>query len=62
MIRQNFVFSPTVKLAFAILTFAGYSSLWAAIAAGTRASLLVVFNGLQLLQGSKAVLGGDDEG
>lgn len=50
VIRQNVAFSLAVKLVFVILTFAGYSSLWAAIAADTGASLLVIFNGLRLLQ------------
>jgi Cd2+/Zn2+-exporting ATPase len=53
VIRQNVAFSLAVKLVFVILTFAGYSSLWAAIAADTGASLLVIFNGLRLLQGSE---------
>ena len=50
VIRQNVAFSLTVKLVFVILTFAGYSSLWAAIAADTGASLLVIFNGMRLLR------------
>jgi len=49
VIRQNIAFSLFVKLAFAILTFAGISSLWGAIAADTGASLLVIFNSLRLL-------------
>ena len=49
IIRQNIVFSLAVKAVFVVLTFAGYSSMWAAIAADTGASLLVVFNGLRLL-------------
>ncbi len=53
VIRQNVAFSLGVKLVFVILTFAGYSSLWAAIAADTGASLLVIFNGLRLLQGGE---------
>ena len=51
IIRQNIAFSLAVKLAFVILTFAGVSSLWGAIAADTGASLLVVLNGLRLLDG-----------
>ena len=50
VIRQNVAFSLAVKLVFVILTFAGYSSLWAAIAADTGASLLVISNGLRLLR------------
>lgn len=50
VIRQNVAFSLAVKLVFVTLTFVGYSSLWAAIAADTGASLLVIFNGLQILR------------
>ncbi|HBL31606.1 MAG TPA: heavy metal translocating P-type ATPase [Acidobacteria bacterium] len=49
VIRQNIGFSLAVKAVFVVLTFAGYASLWAAIAADMGASLLVVFNGLRLL-------------
>lgn len=49
IIRQNIGFSLAVKAAFVALTFAGISSLWAAIAADMGASLLVIFNGLRLL-------------
>ncbi len=54
IIRQNIAFSLALKLAFVILTFAGVSSLWGAIAADTGASLLVVLNGLRLLDGRAA--------
>lgn len=50
IIRQNITFSLAVKSLFVLLTFAGYASLWAAIAADMGASLLVIFNGLRLLQ------------
>jgi Cd2+/Zn2+-exporting ATPase len=50
IIRQNIVFSLAVKAIFVLLTFAGYSTLWGAIAADTGASLLVVANGLRLLR------------
>lgn len=50
IIRQNIVFALSVKAIFVVLTFAGYASLWAAIAADMGASLLVIFNGLRLLQ------------
>jgi len=49
VIQQNIVFSLAVKVVFVILTVAGHASLWAAIAADTGASLLVIFNGLRLL-------------
>jgi Cd2+/Zn2+-exporting ATPase len=50
IIRQNIFTSLGVKAVFVVLTFAGYASLWAAIAADMGASLLVIFNGLRLLQ------------
>jgi Cd2+/Zn2+-exporting ATPase len=50
IIRQNIGFSLAVKFAFVLLTFAGISSLWGAIAADTGASLLVISNGLRLLK------------
>jgi Cd2+/Zn2+-exporting ATPase len=49
IIRQNIAASLGVKVVFVVLTFLGYSSLWAAIAADMGASLLVIFNGLRLL-------------
>jgi Cd2+/Zn2+-exporting ATPase len=49
VIRQNIVFSLGIKLVFVVLTFAGYASLWAAIAADMGASLLVIINALGLL-------------
>jgi Cd2+/Zn2+-exporting ATPase len=50
IIRQNIIASLGVKVVFVILTLLGYASLWAAIAADMGASLLVIFNGLRLLQ------------
>jgi Cd2+/Zn2+-exporting ATPase len=49
IIRQNIAFSLAVKVMFVVLTFAGFASLWAAIAADMGASLLVIGNGLRLL-------------
>jgi Cd2+/Zn2+-exporting ATPase len=53
VIRQNIAFSLLVKAVFVILTFAGFASIWAAIAADMGASLLVIFNGLRLLRTQK---------
>ncbi len=50
VIRQNIAFSLGVKAVFLVLTFAGMSSLWGAIAADVGASLLVVGNALRLLR------------
>ncbi len=54
IIRQNITFALGLKAAFVLLTLAGMASLWAAIAADTGASLLVVLNGLRLLKGDRA--------
>ncbi len=60
VIRQNIVFSLGVKAVFVALTFAGYATLWGAIAADVGASLLVVANALRLLRaGRKPGLTGD---
>ncbi|WP_422022390.1 heavy metal translocating P-type ATPase [Pyruvatibacter mobilis] len=50
IIRQNIVFSLGVKGVFVVLTFAGFATLWGAIAADVGASLLVVANALRLLR------------
>ena len=50
IIRQNITFSLLIKALFVLLTFGGFASLWAAIAADMGASLLVIANGLRLLR------------
>jgi Cd2+/Zn2+-exporting ATPase len=50
IIQQNITLSLSVKVLFVALTFAGYSTLWAAIAADMGVSLLVIFNALRLLR------------
>lgn len=55
IIHQNVGFSLAVKAVFVSLTFLGYASLWAAIAADMGASLAVIFNGLRLLRRSSAL-------
>ena len=50
IIRQNITLSLAVKALFVVLTFAGFASLWAAIAADMGVSLLVIFNALRLLR------------
>jgi Cd2+/Zn2+-exporting ATPase len=54
VIRMNIAFALSIKILFVALTFFGFASLWAAIAADTGASLLVIFNGLRLLQGARS--------
>ena len=49
IIRANIVLSLGVKALFVVLTFAGFASLWAAIAADMGVSLLVIANALRLL-------------
>lgn len=53
IIRQDIGFSLAIKALFVALTFMGYASLWAAIAADMGASLLVIFNGLRLLNSAR---------
>jgi Cd2+/Zn2+-exporting ATPase len=48
IIRQNLAFSLVVKAAFVLLTVAGFTSLWLAVAADMGASLLVTLNALRL--------------
>ena len=50
VVRQNVIFSLSVKVLFLVLAVAGFSPLWLAILADTGASLAVVANGLRLLQ------------
>lgn len=50
VIRQNIVFAIGVKAVFVVLTLAGHSSMWAAVAADSGATLLVVANALRLLR------------
>ncbi|QDU26709.1 putative cadmium-transporting ATPase [Anatilimnocola aggregata] len=54
IIRQNIFASLAIKVLFVVLTLAGFASLWAAIAADAGVSILVVLNGLRLLNGSPA--------
>jgi Zn2+/Cd2+-exporting ATPase len=49
IIRANIIFALAIKILFVALTMFGFASLWAAIAADMGASLLVIFNGLRLL-------------
>ena len=50
IIRQNIVFSLSVKALFVIMTAFGIATLWGAIAADVGATLLVVGNALRLLR------------
>lgn len=50
VIRQNIAFALGVKAVFVVLTLLNYSSMWAAVAADSGATLLVVFNALRLLR------------
>lgn len=50
IIRQNISLSLAVKALFVVMTFAGFASLWAAIAADMGVSLVVISNALRLLR------------
>lgn len=49
-IRQNIAFALGLKIMFLALAFLQLATLWAAIMADVGASLIVIFNGLRLLQ------------
>lgn len=50
IIRQNIAFSVLIKAVFIALTFGGITNLWMAVFADTGAALLVILNGMRLLQ------------
>ncbi len=50
IIRENITISLGIKAVFVVLTFAGFATLWGAIAADVGVSLLVVVNALRLLR------------
>ncbi|MFN3695849.1 MAG: heavy metal translocating P-type ATPase [Pseudobdellovibrio sp.] len=50
IIQFNIGFALLTKAIFLVLTLAGYSNLWLAVAADTGASLLVILNALRLLK------------
>jgi Cd2+/Zn2+-exporting ATPase len=52
IIKENVTVAIGVKALFVTLTFVGFASLWAAIAADMGVSLLVIFNALRLLRPS----------
>jgi Zn2+/Cd2+-exporting ATPase len=49
VVRQNIASALGVKTVLLVLTLAGVSSMWAAVAADSGATLLVVANALRLL-------------
>jgi Cd2+/Zn2+-exporting ATPase len=51
VIRTNVGFALGVKAVFVLLAFAGWATLWGAIAADMGATLLVIANALRLLRG-----------
>jgi Cd2+/Zn2+-exporting ATPase len=50
ILTQNIVLALGIKAVFLALTFTGHATMWMAVFADMGASLLVVFNGLRLLQ------------
>ena len=54
ILRQNIVLALAIKAVFLVLALAGSATLWMAVFADMGASLLVVFNGLRLLNSEKA--------
>ncbi|MBP2651191.1 MAG: kdpB 1 [Firmicutes bacterium] len=50
IIKQNVYFAVILKLVFLGLTFIGMASLWLAVVADTGAAVLVILNGMRLMQ------------
>ena len=57
VIRQNIAFAFGVKCVFLVLTLFGWASMWAAVAADSGATSLVVFNALRLLKKKTLIAG-----
>lgn len=55
IIRQNIYFALGVKSMLVLLTLIGYSSLWAAVVGDMGTSLVVIFNGLRILEKPTAI-------
>ncbi|MDD9267077.1 heavy metal translocating P-type ATPase [Paenibacillus sp. MAHUQ-63] len=53
IIKQNIAFSLLIKVVFLVMIFLGTSTLWMAVLADTGSSLLVIANGMRLLQKNK---------
>lgn len=49
VLTQNIALALGIKVVFLVLAFAGHATLWMAAFADMGASLLVVFNGLRLI-------------
>ncbi len=49
IIKTNITFAVAVKAVFIFLVFAGMANLWLAVAADTGTSLLVILNGMRLI-------------
>jgi len=58
IIIENIIFSFLAKVVVMGFTFAGYSSLWAAIGSDVGAMLIVTANGMKLLPSKKSVRSG----
>ncbi len=56
IIRQNIGFALCVKAVFVVLALSGQATLWMAIAADMGASLVVIFNGMRLLNAGRAAV------
>ena len=50
VLMQNIVFALGIKAVFLVLTFTGHATMWIAVFADMRTSLLVVVNGLRLFR------------
>jgi len=57
VLRQNIALAIGIKAIFFVLALAGKATLWMAVFADMGASLIVVFNGMRLLQVRRAIHG-----
>jgi len=53
ILRQNILLSLAIKALVLVLAAAGIATMWMAVAADVGASMLVVFNGMRLLNGAR---------
>jgi magnesium-transporting ATPase (P-type) len=61
-IKENVIFSLVAKAVVMGFTFAGYTSLWAAIASDVGAMLIVTLNGMKLLPSKKTKTSVEEKG
>lgn len=59
-IKQNIIFSICAKAVVLVLSLMGYTGLWEAVIADVGTALVVILNGMTILDGGKAATTGED--